>query len=80
MANRFEKLKTLKSSVDVTPQDPPKTKTSSKRGGKSSDPDFHKLTVYISKDNLKKLKLACVERELDMSEIIDELLSSHLTD
>ncbi|WP_038028022.1 hypothetical protein [Picosynechococcus sp. NKBG15041c] len=78
MANRFEKLKSLKSPVDAT-QDSPKTKTSSKRGGKSSDPDFHKLTVYISKDNLKKLKLACVERELDMSEIIDELLSSHLT-
>lgn len=79
MVNRFEKLKNLKSAVELT-QETIKVEVSSKRGGKSSNPDFHKLTVYISKENLKKLKLACVDRELDMSDIIDELLSSHLND
>ena len=76
MANRFDKLKDLKSSEKVAKE---KSKSPSlKRGGRSSDPNFHKLTVYISKENLKKLKLACVERELDMSSIIDDLLSKRL--
>jgi hypothetical protein len=79
MANRFDKLKGIKAPVEVN-EDSPKVKPSSKRGGRSSDPNFHKLTVYISKENLKKLKLACVEREVDMSDIIDDLLTEHLTD
>lgn len=47
---------------------------SGSRGGRRSDPNYTHVTVLLPKDLIKRLKLAKVVQERDMSEIVEEAL------
>lgn len=55
-----------------------KTKNSKRVSGKSSNPDYQPLTVYVRRDTHKKVKKALVDSEQDFSGLIEGLLNSWL--
>lgn len=50
----------------------------SRRGGKRSDPDYTHVTVLLHKDLIRRLKLAKVLQDRDMSDIVAEALEEAL--
>ncbi len=53
----------------------------SARQGKSSDPEYQKTTVYLSKQLHRDVKIACLQTDppLDMSDVIEQRLADWLT-
>ncbi|MCY4372639.1 MAG: hypothetical protein OXC31_02625 [Spirochaetaceae bacterium] len=51
------------------------------RQGKSSDPEYHKTTVYLPKQLHRDVKIACLQADppLDMSDVIEQRLADWLT-
>ena len=58
----------------------PKTREQepSARKGKSSDPDYKRTTIYLSKQLHKRLKAAATDEEREISEIVEQLVSAWL--
>jgi hypothetical protein len=48
--------------------------------GKSTDPNYQKTTVYLSKDLHRNVKIACLKTNppLDMSDVIEQQLANWL--
>lgn len=53
-----------------------KPKGSKRATGKSSNPDYQPLTVYIRKSTHRKIKKALIDKEQDFSELIEGLLTN----
>jgi hypothetical protein len=55
-----------------------KRKPGRPKTGRSSDPNYFRLTAYIPKTLHKRLKRFLVDRDLNNSELIEELLIKFL--
>lgn len=60
----------------IAPVDSPLPVTAQSRGGKSSNPEFTKITAYIKKATHKKAALILMDQEKeDFSELLERLVS-----
>jgi hypothetical protein len=62
--------------VEVPASPSPPTPNSSKAKGK--DPNYQRTTFYIPKDIHREFKMAALEDDLEMSDIIETLISQWL--
>lgn len=46
--------------------------------GKTSDPNYTTLTTYIRVETYKELKKRCVDLDMEMSEVVQQLLDDWL--
>lgn len=51
-----------------------------KRGGKSSDPDYVKLTSYIRRETHLKVKKRLLDEGKEISELVEELMGKWLAE
>lgn len=60
-----------------TEEQPPSVAAAKSRSGKSSNPDFVQISVYLPKETHRAAKRALLDmnEKKDLSELIDELLS-----
>lgn len=56
----------------------PKAKSAKRRAGKSSDPDFSKLTLYVKTDTVTEVKKQLLGTSQDASELAEKLFSDWL--
>lgn len=61
-----------------TPTIEEKSKGTKRASGKSSNPDYQPLTVYIRRNTHRKVKKALIDKEQDFSDLIEGLLNSWL--
>ena len=61
-----------------SPKNPSDEQSGGRRGGKRSDPDYTHVTVLLHKDLIRRLKMAKVLQERDMSDIVAEALDKEL--
>lgn len=56
----------------------PKAKSPKRKAGKSSDPDFSKLTLYVKTDTVTEVKKRLLGTGQDASELAEKLFSDWL--
>lgn len=84
LAPEPEQIPVVETSISKpeTPQIDPAQKVEPKKISeslaKSKDPNYVRTTIYISKDIHKQLKIATMDGEDDMSDIIESLVKSWL--
>lgn len=49
-----------------------------KKLSKNADPNYLRTTLYLHKDTHSRLKLTCIKRQLEMSEVVDTLVKQWL--
>ncbi len=64
----------------IAPAQKPETKKISESLAKSKDPNYVRTTIYISKDIHRHLKIATMDGEDDMSDVIESLVKTWLSE
>jgi hypothetical protein len=75
-SSRFDQLFNAARKAPESSEGKPLAKST--RKSKSSDPDYIRTTVYLPKSLHKKLKSAAIEKEQDMSTIVEKLVREWL--
>lgn len=61
----------------LTPTQPPRTPP--RATGKSSNPDFERLTVYVRKKTKDEVSRTLIGTGTDLSDLVQALLEAHLS-
>lgn len=56
----------------------PEDLVEAKKLSKNADPNYLRTTLYLHKDTHSRLKLTCMKRRIEMSEVIDTLVKQWL--
>ena len=64
----------------IAPAPKPEPKKISESLAKSKDPNYVRTTIYISKDIHRHLKIATMDGEDDMSDVIESLVKTWLSE
>ncbi len=55
-------------------QNNPAEQPTGRKTGKSSDPNYRSTTVYLKRDTVKKAQVKLIEKELDFSTLVQNLV------